>query len=76
MTGVAASELEDLRGLIQSARDRGRRPTMVLITAQSWFRVKALFAEQTGAHQPSFRDVFGVDVFFTEDEDPYVIAED
>jgi hypothetical protein len=76
MTGVSTSELEDLRRLIQSARDRGRHPTMMLISAQSWFRVKALYVEQTGMHRPTFRDVFGVDAFFIEGEVPYVVVED
>jgi hypothetical protein len=75
MKVVAASDLEDLRGRIQSARDGGRAPTMLLITAQSWFQMKALYVEQTGVPQPTIRDVFGVDGFFIEDGAPYVVHE-
>ena len=73
------SELHDLRRRIQAARESGQGPTLVLMSPANWFRLKAAHADETGAREPTFKDVLGVDVFFVgEDgpyEGPYIVAE-
>lgn len=70
------SELADLRRRIQAARDSGQRPTLVLMTPASWFRLKANYVDETGTPDPTFRDVLGVDVFFIADQESYIVGED
>ena len=41
-----------------------------------WFRLKASHAEETGAREPTFKDVLGVDVFFVDEEGPYIVVEE
>jgi hypothetical protein len=78
--GTPLSELHDLRRRIQDARESGKGPTLVLMSPANWFRLKASYADETGAPDPTFKDVLGLDVFFVDEEapgeGPYIVVEE